>query len=96
MGDAELNFITKELEDYYSIGSNDKSGLGVGNSKNISIYDYHFTFSGIKRKEKIKRGDTRRLDIKACIPYTTNYKPIDKIYYRIYICLLYTSDAADE
>jgi len=85
VGDAELNFITKELEDYYSIGSNDKSGLGVGNSKNISIYDYHFTFSGIKRKEKIKRGDTRRLDIKACIPYTTNYKPIDKIYYRIYI-----------
>ena len=39
----------------------------------------------LKRKEKIKRGDTRRVDVKACIPYTTNYKPIDRIYYRIYI-----------
>ena len=85
LGNIELDFIIKDDESYYNIGSGDKSGRGVGNSRNISIYDYHFSFSGIKRKEKIKRGDTRRVDIEATIPFTTNYKPIDKISYRIYI-----------
>lgn len=85
VGDVELDFVILEKEMYYNIGSADKSGRGVGNSKNISIYDYHFSFTGIKRKEKIKRGDTRRVDIEAKIPYTYNSKPIDKIYYRIYI-----------
>lgn len=85
LGDVELDFIIKDSESYYNIGSGDKSGRGVGNSKNISIYDYHFSFSGVKRKEKIKRGDTRRVDIEATIPYTTNYRPLDKISYRIYI-----------
>lgn len=85
IGNAEMSFIIKDQNSYYNIGSSDKSGVGVGNTKNISIYDYHFSFSGIKRKEKIKRGDTRRVDIEAMIPYTTNYKPIEKIYYRIYI-----------
>jgi hypothetical protein len=85
LGDIELEFIIKEENSYYNIGSGDKSGRGVGNSRNISIYDYHFTFSGIKRKEKIKRGDTRRVDIEATIPFTTNHKPLDKISYRIYI-----------
>jgi hypothetical protein len=85
LGDVELDFIIKDDEAYYNIGSGDKSGRGVGNSRNISIYDYHFSFSGIKRKEKIKRGDTRRVDIEATIPYTKTHKPIDKISYRIYI-----------
>jgi hypothetical protein len=85
LGPIELDFIIKEEESYYNIGSGDKSGRGVGNSRNISIYDYHFTFSGIKRKEKIKRGDTRRVDIEATIPFTANHKPLDKISYRIYI-----------
>ena len=85
IGDIPLDFIIQDETSYYNIGSGDKSGRGVGNSRNISIYDYHFSFSGIKRKEKIKRGDTRRVDIQATIPYTTNYKPVDKISYRIYI-----------
>jgi len=85
LGNIELDFVIKDGESYYNVGSGDKSGRGVGNSKNISIYDYHFSFSGIKRREKIKRGDTRRVDIEATIPYTTSYKPVDKIYYRIYI-----------
>lgn len=85
LGDIELEFIIKDDESYYNIGSGDKSGRGVGNSRNISIYDYHFSFSGIKRKEKIKRGDTRRVDIEATVPYTSSYKPLDKISYRIYI-----------
>ena len=65
LGDVELDFVIKDDESYYNIGSGDKSGRGVGNSRNISIYDYHFSFSGIKRKEKIKRGDTRRVDIEG-------------------------------
>lgn len=85
LGEVELDFIIKDIESYYNVGSGDKSGRGVGNSRNLSIYDYHLSFSGIKRKEKIKRGDTRRVDIEAKIPYTTSSKPIDKIYYRIYI-----------
>ena len=85
LGNVELDFVIKDDESYYNIGSGDKSGRGVGNSRNISIYDYHFSFSGIKRKEKIKRGDTRRVDIEAMVPYTDNYKPLDKISYRIYI-----------
>lgn len=85
LGDIEMDFIIKEKESYYNIGSGDKSGRGVGNSRNISIYDYHFSFSGIKRKEKIKRGDTRRVDIEAKLPFTCEYKPLDKISYRIYI-----------
>lgn len=85
LGNIELDFVIKDDESYYNIGSGDKSGRGVGNSRNISIYDYHFSFSGIKRKEKIKRGDTRRVDIDATIPFTSNHKPLDKISYRIYI-----------
>lgn len=85
LGNVELDFVIKDDESYYNIGSGDKSGRGVGNSRNISIYDYHFSFSGIKRKEKIKRGDTRRVDIEAMVPYTDSYKPLDKISYRIYI-----------
>ena len=85
VGDIELDFILKDEQSFYNIGSGDKSGRGVGNSRNISIYDYHFSFSGIKRKEKIKRGDTRRVDIEATIPYTANHRPLDKIFYRIYI-----------
>lgn len=85
LGNIELDFVVKDEESYYNIGSGDKSGRGVGNSRNISIYDYHFSFSGIKRKEKIKRGDTRRVDIDATIPFSSDHKPLDKISYRIYI-----------
>lgn len=85
LGDVELDFVIKDEDSYYNIGSGDKSGRGVGNSRNISIYDYHFSFSGIKRKEKIKRGDTRRVDVEATIPFTCDHKPLDKISYRIYI-----------
>ncbi len=85
IGDVELDFIIQGKESYYNVGSSDKSGRGVGNSNNIPIYDYHFSFSGIQRKEKIKRGDTRRVNVDAKIPFTSNFKPVDKMYYRIYI-----------
>ncbi len=89
LGNAELDFIVKEENDYYNIGSNNSAGafgLGVGDSNNRSIFDYEFAFTGIKRREKIKRGDTRRVDVIARLPFTYDQSQvIDKIYYRIYI-----------
>lgn len=89
LGDAELTFIVKERDSYYNIGSTNSStssGIGVGSTRNISIYDYGISISGIKRQEKIKIGDTRKIDIEAKIPFTIDKSQvIDKIYYRIYI-----------
>jgi hypothetical protein len=89
LGDVELDFIIKESDSYYNIGSTNSagaSGLGVGDAGNLSIYDYEFSLDGIKMKEKIKRGDTRRVNVTAKIPFQFDQtQSIDKIYYRIYI-----------
>ena len=89
LGDIELDFIVKEEDSYYNIGSNNSagaSGLGVGDSNNLSIFDYEFAFTGIQRREKIKRGDTRRVNVIARIPFTYDQsQALDGIYYRIYI-----------
>jgi hypothetical protein len=89
LGDVELEFIVKEEGSYYNIGSNNSAGatgLGVGDARNTSIYDYEFVVNGIKRKEKIKRGDTRRVNVIARVPFTFDQsQAVDKIYYRIFI-----------
>ena len=89
LGDVELTFIVLDDGGYYNIGSTNSAGsngLGVGSSTNLSIYDYEFNATGIKRKEKIKRGDTRRVNVNVRIPYTFDQTAIlDKIYYRIFI-----------
>jgi hypothetical protein len=89
LGDVELDFIIKDKSSYYNIGSNNSAGafgLGVSEANNRSIYDYEFAFNGIKRKEKIKRGDTRRVNVIARVPFTIDQsQAIDKVYYRIYI-----------
>lgn len=88
LGNVELDFIVLEDTAYYnigSVGSAGANGLGVGSSKNLSIYDYEFSINGIKRKEKIKRGDTRRINVNARIPYTFDKTTsLDRIYYRIF------------
>ncbi len=89
LGNIELDFIIEEKESYYNIGSVNSagaSGLGVGDAGNLSIYDYHFSLDGIMLKEKIKRGDTRRVNVTAQIPFVFDQsQAVDKIYYRIYI-----------
>jgi hypothetical protein len=89
LGDVELDFIIKEKDQYYNIGSTNSagaSGLGVGDAGNMSIYDYDFSIDGIKMKEKIKRGDTRRVNVVAQIPFVFDQsQAVNKIYYRIYI-----------
>ena len=89
LGDIALDFIVLEDRDYYNIGaagSAKANGLGVGKSNNLSIYEYDFNITGIKFKEKIKRGDTRRINVDVRVPYTFNQKvTLDKVYYRIFI-----------
>jgi len=89
LGNSEQEFILREEKGYYTVGvtmASGANGLGVGSSHNLSIYDYQFRVSGIKHQEKIKRGDTRRVNIEARIPLTLNQVGvIDKIRYRIYI-----------
>lgn len=88
LGDYEQEFILKDNKSYYTIGPTvayDTNGLGVGSSDNLNIYDYSFRVSGVKEKEKIKRGDTRRVNVEARVPLTLNQVGVlDKIYYRIY------------
>lgn len=89
LGNVELDFIIRDDKGYYNIGSTlsaGANGLGVGDSTNMSIYDYEFNIVGIKRKEKIKRGDTRRINVNVRIPYTFDQTALlDKVYYRIFI-----------
>jgi len=89
LGDSEQEFVLREDDKYYTVGTTMASGangLGVGSSNNLSIYDYVFNVSGVKYQEKIKRGDTRRVNVEARIPLTLDQVGIiDKIKYRIYI-----------
>lgn len=88
LGNVELSFIVRDADGYYSIGSTNSAGangLGVGDSTNMSIYDYEFNVVGIKKREKIKRGDTRRVKVNVRIPYSYDQTAlIDKVYYRIF------------
>lgn len=89
LGDSEQEFILREENSYYTVGTTmaaGASGLGVGSSSNLSLYDYAFRVSGVKHQEKIKRGDTRRVNVEARVPLTLDQVGVlDKIYYRIYI-----------
>jgi hypothetical protein len=70
-----LNFVPKDSMGYYNMGDYDtlpkKVGIGVG---------------GLKNKEKIKRGDIRKVIISARIPYTVEQtQAISDIKYRLYV-----------
>jgi hypothetical protein len=73
--DISLDFVLKDSMDYYNLGSNDMLPKKVA----VSI-------GGLHNKEKIKRGDIRKVIVSARIPYTveqTQY--IDNIKYRLYV-----------
>lgn len=73
--DIELDFIIQDSSKYYNIG------------QNIELpKKYGFTVTGIKRDERIKRGDIRRVNVVARIPYTINQtEVIDRLQYRLYV-----------
>jgi hypothetical protein len=70
-----LEFALKEGNEYFNFGDAD------GEPK-----QYGFSMSGIKREEKIKRGDIRKVLVSARIPYTVDRKQvIDGLKYRLYV-----------
>lgn len=71
----ELNVVLKDSNEYYNIGTNDMLPRKVG-----------VTIGGLQNKEKIKRGDVRKVIVSARIPFTveqTQY--IDNLKYRMYV-----------
>ena len=74
--DVELDFVTKFPNDYFQLG------LPSGNKQTEIIP----TLYGIKYKEKIKRGDIRKINVDCRIPYTTNQdRSNTSMEYRLYI-----------
>jgi hypothetical protein len=73
--DITLDFVTKDSMEYYNIGNNDTLPKKVG----VSI-------SGLQNREKIKRGDIRKILVSARIPYTVEQtQSVDDIKYRLYV-----------
>lgn len=75
LNDIELDFEIKSDKDYYQIGTNESLPV-----------DYTMSISGIRRDEKIKRGDIRKVMVSARIPYTINESEvIDNLQYRLWV-----------
>ena len=71
----ELEFELKDSSEYYNIGSD------VSKPK-----DFIFNISGIRKNERIKRGDIRKVVVMAKVPYTVNQQEVlDSLEYRLYI-----------
>jgi hypothetical protein len=72
---SELRFVLKDSSKYYNIGDSDELPKPFG-----------ITVSGIRRDEKIKRGDIRKVLVSARIPYTIEQKQsLDVLKYRLYV-----------
>jgi len=89
LGDIELEFLIRDSKNYYNVGSVDSStsfGLGVGESNNESIYNYEISLEGIKSREKIKRGDTKKIFVRNLVPFKIDKtQTVSNLFYRIYI-----------
>jgi len=73
--DITLEFALKNSLGYYNIGSNDSLPKKVA----VSI-------SGVQNKERIKRGDIRKILVSARIPYTVEQtQSISGLQYRLYV-----------
>jgi len=73
--DIILDIPLVDGNEYYNIGDN-----------NNSPKKYAFNVSGIRRDERIKRGDIRRVNVSARIPYTTNQTElVNGMQYRLYV-----------
>jgi len=72
---VELEFEIKDDTDYYNIGDNESLPI-----------EYAISLSGVKRDEKIKRGDKRKILVSARIPFTINQSEvIDGLQYRLWV-----------
>lgn len=72
---AELEFALVNDDSYYNLGTNEYMPVNYG-----------FAVSGIKRDERVKRGDLRKILVTAKVPYSVSQVDvIDGLYYRLYI-----------
>jgi hypothetical protein len=72
---VELEFALVNDDSWYNLGTNEYQPINYG----IAI-------SGIKRDERIKRGDLRKILVTSRVPYSiTKTDVIDGLYYRLYI-----------
>ena len=70
-----LDFVVKDAFGYYNIGNNDML------PKKVAV-----TIGGIQNKERIKRGDIRKVIVSARIPYTVEQtQNISGLKYRLYV-----------
>ena len=75
LDDVEMDFEIKNDTEYYQIGNNESLPV-----------NYAMSLSGVKRDEKIKRGDVRKIMVSARLPYTINEsKVIDNLQYRLWV-----------
>ncbi len=73
--DVELQFEIKDDTEYYRFGDNESLPI-----------EYGINLSGIRRDEKIKRGDKRKVFVNTRIPYSVNETSvIDGLQYRLWI-----------
>ena len=73
--DAELEFALINDNSWYNLGTNEYLPVNYG-----------FAIYGIKRDERVKRGDLRKIMVTAKVPYSTSQVDIiDGLYYRLYI-----------
>jgi hypothetical protein len=64
---------------------NDESWYNLGTNEYLPV-NYSFAVNGIKRDERVKRGDLRKIMVTAKIPYSiSRTEIIDDLYYRLYI-----------
>jgi hypothetical protein len=87
LGDITMSFIVKSRNEFFSLGNTSNvNPINYSDDTNISIYDYSLSTNGLYKKEKIKRGDTKKVYVNLRPPYTyDNINIIDNIYYRIFI-----------
>jgi len=75
LSDVELDFEIKDDTEYYQIGNNEALPI-----------QYALSLSGVKRDEKVKRGDKRKIMVSARLPFTVNEsKVIDGLEYRLWV-----------
>ncbi len=75
ISDVELSFEIKSETQYYQVGDNESLPV-----------DYAMSLSGVKRDERIKRGDIRKVLVSARLPFTINEsKVIDNLQYRLWV-----------
>ena len=73
--DVEMEFVLADPMNYFNFGNADALPKSFG-----------FSISGIKRDEKIKRGDIKKVLVSARVPYTVDKKEVvDGLQYRLYV-----------